>query len=104
MAYFTYAVKPKGAFTEKEYGNPFEYSLNDDPMSWCEDFPHKVWVGDVVNNNGYRYAIVKKTVAYVCVDEDEFGLPVIEKWNILRHREYSNQGLTTPKDDAILYV
>ena len=91
MAYFTYAVKPKGAFVEKEYGNPFEYSLNDDHANgFNEDFPHKVWVGDVVNNNGYRYAIVKKTVAYVCVDEDEFGLPVMEKWNIKRHREYHN--------------
>jgi hypothetical protein len=32
---------------------------------------------------------VKKTVAYVCVDEDEFGLPVVEKWHIKRHRQYA---------------
>jgi len=84
MAYFTHTANPVGAFNEKEYGNPFEYSLNDDPLTWCEDFPHKVWVGD-----GYRYGIVKKTVAYVAVDEDEFGLPVMEKWDILRHRQYN---------------
>ena len=93
MAYFTHTVDPIGCFDEKEYGNPFEYSNNDDPYSWCEDFPHKIWVGDVVNGNGYRYGIVKKTVAYVSVDEDEYGQPVIEKWHIKRHRKYIEKGL-----------
>jgi hypothetical protein len=37
---------------------------------------------------GYRYAIVKKTVAYIAVDEDEFGLPVLEKWQLKSNREY----------------
>jgi hypothetical protein len=32
-------------------------------------------------------------VAYVSVDEDEFGLPVIEKWHIKRHRKYIEKGL-----------
>jgi hypothetical protein len=36
---------------------------------------------------------VKKTVAYIVVDEDEFGLPVIEKWNIKRHRNYFKSGV-----------
>ena len=94
MGYYTYTKEAIGNFVEKEHGNNFEYSLNEEQdaytLSIVENYPHKVWVGDVVNNNGYRYAIVKKTVAYVCVDEDEFGLPVMEKWNIKRHREYSN--------------
>jgi hypothetical protein len=47
----------------------------------------------MINGQGYRYGIVKKTVAYVSVDEDEFGLPVIEKWNIKRHRTYSKLGV-----------
>jgi len=46
----------------------------------------------VINNNGYRYALVKKTVAYVCVDEDDYGQPVVEKWHIKRHREYQIRG------------
>ena len=88
MAFWTHTVAPVGRFVEKEVGNLFEYSLNDDPFNFCEDFPHKIWVGGLVNDQGYRYGIVKKTVAYVCVDEDEFGLPVLEKWNIKNNVAY----------------
>tara|TARA_A200000159_G_scaffold67366_1_gene62364 strand:- start:1068 stop:1337 length:270 start_codon:yes stop_codon:yes gene_type:complete len=89
MAYYTHTKDPIGVFVEKDVGNFFEYSHNDDPVSVCEDFPHKVWVGGIVNDQGWRYANVKKTVAYIVTDEDEFGLPVIEKWDIKKHREYS---------------
>jgi hypothetical protein len=27
-------------------------------------------------------------VAYVCTDEDEFGLPVVEKWQLKKNNEY----------------
>ena len=91
MAYLTYTKDPIGVFVEKDRGNYFEYSDNDDPFHFCEDFPHKVWVasGQIANDIGYRYANVKKTVAYVCVDEDEFGLPVIEKWELKKNRRYN---------------
>ena len=87
MTYYTRTKDPIGCFTEKEVGNYFEYSNNDDPFHWCEDFPNKIWVGDVVGQ-GYRYGIVKKTVAYIAVDEDEFGLPVLEKWQLKKNVEY----------------
>jgi hypothetical protein len=86
MAYWTHTKDPIGAFVEKEVGNHFEFSLNDRD-TWC-NFPHKIWVGDVVGQ-GYRYGTVKKTVAYIAVDEDEFGLPVVEKWAIKNYREYN---------------
>ena len=86
MAYWTHTKDPVGVFVEKDAGNYFEYSLNDERENWC-DFPHKIWVGDVIGQ-GYRYGIVKKTVAYVAVDEDEFGLPVMEKWNLKKNQEY----------------
>lgn len=91
MAYQYHTKDPIGCFVEKEVGNYFEYSLNDDPFNFCEDFPHKVWVGgkDVCGMTGYRYAIVKKTVAYICVDEDEYGLPVLEKWQLKKNTEYA---------------
>jgi hypothetical protein len=38
---------------------------------------------------GYRFAHVKKTVAVVVVDEDEFGLPVTEKWYVKNHNQYA---------------
>ena len=88
MAYRTHTKDPIGVFVEKDVGNHFEYSLNDERGSWC-DFPHKIWVGGLVNDQGYRYGTVKKTVAYVAVDEDDTGMPVLEKWNIKKHKEYS---------------
>jgi hypothetical protein len=39
---------------------------------------------------GWRYATVKKTVAVIVVDEDEFGLPVTEKWQLKKMNEYAN--------------
>ena len=90
MAYWTHTKDPIGVFTECEVGNYFEYSHNDDPHTgFNEDFPHKVWVGGRVNDQGYRYANVKKTVVVICTDEDEYGLPVTQKWKIRNHRKYA---------------
>ena len=82
-----------GAFVEKEVGNTFEYSINEDRLTWDESggFTHKIWVGDVVGQ-GYRYGIVKKTVAYVAVDEDDEGLPICEKWNLKKNTQYTFNG------------
>ena len=85
MTYWTHTKNPIGAFVEKDTGNTFEFSHNDDPYNgFNEDFPHKIWVGD-----GYRYGNVMKTRVVICVDEDEFGLPVTEKWYTKKHREYA---------------
>ena len=91
MAYFTHTKNPVGAFQEKDTGNWFEFSINNDALNNInEDFPHKVWTGGagVCGDQGYRYANVMKTRVVVCVDEDEFGLPVTEKWYTKKHREY----------------
>jgi hypothetical protein len=94
MAFYTYTQNPIGRFVEKDTGNYFEYSLNDEPMNshLGEDFPHKVWVGGggVAGMTGWRYANVRKTVAVIVVDEDEFGLPVTEKWYLKSNKEYTN--------------
>jgi len=89
MAFWTHTVAPVGRFVEREVGNYFEYSVNDDDFDFCKEFAHKVWVGGLVNDQGYRYANVKKTVAYVCVDEDDYGQPVVEKWDIKQNVEYA---------------
>jgi hypothetical protein len=73
-----------GSFVEKEYGHFFEFSINDDNVSFAENYPHKVWVG----GDGYRYANVKKTVAYVIVDEDDDGGPILERWFIKENTIY----------------
>ena len=76
-----------GAFEEKEFGNTFEFSVNDDLGS---EYPHKVWVTSfwLGVDHGYRYATVKKTVAYIVVDEDDEGNAVVEKWDIKKQRLY----------------
>jgi len=79
-----------GEFTEKEFGNYFHYSENLDRKEGCEEwccFPHLVWVGGC-SGFQYRYATVKKTVAYVVTDENDDGSPVIEKWFLKKNVEY----------------
>ena len=92
--YFDQKATIIGIFDEKEYGNYFEFSHNDDDLLsyFGKEFPHKVWVTNASSDDrGYRYATVKKTVAYVVIDEDDNGEPVIEKWNIKGHRIYENK-------------
>ena len=36
-------------------------------------------------------AKVLKTVAYILLDEDEYGEPVIEKWKIKKHNVYNRE-------------
>ena len=81
-----------GAFRDKEYDNVFEFSNNLDNVDFArkEQYPHLVWVTNPIPrlDSGYRYARVLKTVAYVIVDEDDDGYPVIEKWDIKNRRTY----------------
>ena len=73
--------KVNGCFTEKTYKRNFEYT--DAILSqWDVEhgFTHRIFVGPLSET---RPAVIKKTVAFVCVDENETG-PVIEKWQI-RH-------------------
>jgi len=91
MAFFTYAEDTIGVFIEKDTGNYFEYSDNDDlDMPSFYEWPHKVWVGGggVCGMTGYRYANVKQTVAYIVVDEDDCGEPVVEKWQLKKNTQY----------------
>jgi len=57
-----------------------------------ENYPHKVWVGSgqIGGDSGWRYANVKKTVAYIIVDEDEGG-PVLERWFLKSNQQYFNK-------------
>jgi len=72
-----------GCFTEKDYGNVFEYAERRWPDdNFHPDFPHVIYVG----NGETRLAKVLETVAWVLVDEDKF-----EKWHIKQHRHYHTQ-------------
>ena len=56
-----------------------ESIVDDMTNSW--QFPHKL-----ITNDGFRYANIKATVAEIAVDEDEYGQPVVEKWQIYSHK------------------
>jgi len=78
-----------GRFVEKDCGNLFEFSENNDGI--FPEFPYKVWVANPIDGleSGYRYAKVLKTVAYLAVDEDEYGNVVVDKWNIKAYTKYA---------------
>ena len=74
---------PTGAFQEKEYRQWFTYrpTLN----NWGTD-NGLMYEIDVLN--GIRFAKILKTIAYVAIDEDENGLPILERWEFVRHEKY----------------
>tara|TARA_R110001632_G_scaffold32091_2_gene83403 strand:- start:221 stop:511 length:291 start_codon:yes stop_codon:yes gene_type:complete len=94
MGYYTYTEAPIGNFIEKEHGNNFEYSVNEEQdaysLSLVGDYPHKVWVGSlqIGGDSGWRYALVKKTVVYIVTGEGDDDSLVVEKWNIKNNTQY----------------
>ncbi len=81
-------VEQTGSFIERTSDNLFFISPNDldDTHSRRMEslgYEQRVWVTEnPINDSGWRYARVLKTVAYIVTDENEYGDPVVEKWNI----------------------
>ena len=70
-----------GSFVEKSAGKTHEYSPNN--TGEMTHYPHKLWTLD-----GFRFAAISKTVAYIVTDEDEYGNPVVDKWHIKQHKVF----------------
>lgn len=80
-----------GCFKEASEGNYFEYAVRpNDNTNFAPDCPHVVYFTPLKPgmDQGYRYARILKTVAYICVDETPEGEPVYEKWSIKDHHYY----------------
>jgi hypothetical protein len=74
-----------GKFVNAETRAVFEYGeLPDEDRPFGPEYRLAVWQRD----GSYRYSRVLKTVAYVVVNEADDGSPVVERWEICRHREY----------------
>lgn len=75
--------KIDGAFIERDHKKTFEYSAHI-LSEWDREhgFDYRVFTGPLGET---RPARILKTVAYVCIDEDFSGNPVVEKWYI-RHQ------------------
>ena len=69
-----------GEFQEKEFGCYYTYRFTTDSWALSQGFIHEV---DVLH--GVRFAIVKRTVVKVLVDEG-----VTETWYIKNHHTYIN--------------
>lgn len=82
MAHFNTDIDIKTVCGEFDNGRArFEYRANTRTDLWgitTEEFPHEIAMSD----GSFRFARVLKTVVYVIVDEDEYGRPVTEKWDI----------------------
>lgn len=78
-----------GCFTHKETDKTFYYSEHQGEFDTIPDATHLV---EVLAGVGvfypYRAAKVLRTVAYIAVDEDEYGNVVWEKWPIKKHRQF----------------
>ncbi len=85
-----------GYFTEKNYGNDFEFK--DVDCQWLKDqgCTHEIAVGGAPHHYHYRGAKLLKTVVYVLVDENENGA-VWEKWNIKNRVNFDS--ITTHKKE-----
>lgn len=80
-----------GEFYLPETGKWFTFEPNtDDTWGLRHDLIHKIHVGDVVGQH-YRCGIVRKGVAYIAVDENEYGAPVLERWTITRRRLFQRE-------------
>lgn len=77
MAY-THNTANAGEFQERDFGKWFTYRTNS--RLDINAMPHEIDVGD-----GLRFGEVKKTVAYISVDENADGSPVVEKWALRAH-------------------
>jgi hypothetical protein len=74
-----------GAFVEKDYGKTFEYCERRKNLDIFPEYPHTIAVGGQAE---MRYAKILGTVAYVVVNENPDGTPVVDKWHIKNHRKY----------------
>ena len=79
-----------GSFTNAETNLPFDFvsvpvkeQIVVDINGKLQLAQHKVFVGP--NGCETRFAVIKKTVAYVVVDETDFGW-VVERWQIRNTR------------------
>jgi hypothetical protein len=86
MAYFQETIPVGGQFQEKEFKRYFEYRPTQNPWALANGLNYEIAVGpDRIPQ--VRFAKILKTVAYVAVDEDAEGKPVLQKWDIKKQWE-----------------
>ena len=81
----------QGCFTHKDHDSYFEFSTATPAESaWAgAEYNMKVWL---LGGISWRLAKILKTVAYVVVDEDAHGMPVVERWATKKFLVYTRPG------------
>jgi hypothetical protein len=72
-----------GEFYLPETGRYFTFRPTENSWARHHELIHEIDVLD-----GVRFAIVRKGLAYVAIDEDSNGYPVLERWNITKRKTY----------------
>lgn len=75
-----------GEFTEVDYNKNFTYRKTKDAWALEHGLEHEI---DMVL--GVRFGNVKKTVAYVAIDEASDGSAVMQKWKIKKHIVFTKE-------------
>lgn len=83
IAYDRQFQKDAGEFYIPETKCWFSFRPSTNPWGIKHELIHEIDVLD-----GTRCAVVRKGVAYVAVDEDANGNPVLERWSITKRRIY----------------
>lgn len=72
-----------GNFKERDVGNRFYYRETKDEWALKHGLKFEI---DFANTEERRFARILKTVAYIAVDENAEGKPVLAKWHITQHQ------------------
>jgi len=75
-----YNGKPTGTFREADWGCWFTYRETSNAWALSHGLRHEIDVLDQI-----RFGNVLRTVAHVCVDENERGAPVLVSWKLRKH-------------------
>ena len=81
---WNYSKDNLGEFIEKDCKKSFTYKLSNNTWGLSHGLKYEIDVLD-----GTRCANITKTRAYVCIDEDSQGNPVIETWILSKHNQYN---------------
>lgn len=77
--------KDSGEFYLSETKKYFSFRPTDNSWAKENELLHEIDVLD-----GQRFGIVRKTIAYIAIDEDEFGKPVLQRWEISKRRIFES--------------
>jgi hypothetical protein len=78
-------AKDSGEFYLPETKKYFGFRPTDNSWATKHELIHEIDVLD-----GVRFGIVRKTIAYIAVDEDKYGNPVLQSWNITKRRIFQS--------------